>query len=132
MIFRKNKKLIEYKEIVKELEGLREKYDLLFKEIEVIKKEQEFSFQKIGLVRFNPFPGIGGDYSFSLAIANKKNNGVLITSFYTREGSSIYSKIIKDGKTDHSLIEEEKRALEKVVEAPSSKKKRIWKKKTKK
>lgn len=132
MIFKKNQELKENKEIVKELERLRQSHKLMMEEIENIKKDQELPLQKIGLVRFNPFPGVGGDYSFALAIVNKNNDGVLITSFYNTEGSSIYTKLIKNGGVDHPLIEEEKNALEQALRKCEKETNQLWKKKNKK
>jgi hypothetical protein len=67
---------------------------------------------KVGLIRFNPFKDVGGDQSFAIALLNGKNNGIVISSLYTREGTRIYSKSILLGKSDkHPLTEEEKKAI---------------------
>ncbi|MCX6763575.1 MAG: DUF4446 family protein, partial [Candidatus Moranbacteria bacterium] len=42
---------------------------------------------KTGVVRFNPFKDVGGDQSFSLALLNGKDNGIVISSLFTREGT---------------------------------------------
>lgn len=70
-------------------------------------------FHKLGVVRFNPFKDVGGDQSFSLALLNGKDNGLTISSLFTREGSRIYAKSITAGKSEkHPLTEEEKEAIE--------------------
>jgi hypothetical protein len=67
---------------------------------------------KVGWVRFNPFKEVGGDQSFALALLNGKNNGVIISSLYTREGTRVYSKSIVDCKSEkHPLTEEEEQAI---------------------
>lgn len=67
---------------------------------------------KFGLIRFNPFKDVGGDQSFSLALLNGKNDGVTISSLFTREGARIYSKSIIGGISQkHPLTEEEKEAI---------------------
>jgi len=69
-------------------------------------------FHKIGLVRFNPFKDVGGDQSFALAILNGKNNGVTLSSLFTREGTRAYAKAIVAGESEkHPLTEEEKEAI---------------------
>ncbi|HRY82443.1 MAG TPA: DUF4446 family protein [Candidatus Moranbacteria bacterium] len=74
-------------------------------------------FHKLGLVRFNPFKDVGGDQSFSLALLNGKNNGLTISSLFTREGARIYSKSITGGKSEkHPLTEEEKEAIKIAME----------------
>lgn len=66
--------------------------------------------QKIGLVRFNPFREIGGDHSFSLAILDGKDTGIIITGLHTRERTRIYAKAVKTGKSEIKLSEEERKA----------------------
>lgn len=67
---------------------------------------------KFGMIRFNPFKDVGGDQSFSIALLNGKNNGVVISSLYTREGTRIYSKAILAGKSEkYPLTEEEIEAI---------------------
>lgn len=68
---------------------------------------------KVGMVRFNPFKDVGGDQSFAIALLNGKNNGLAISSLYTREGTRIYSKTIVNGQPEkYPLTEEEKQAIE--------------------
>lgn len=81
------------------------------KEIEKLKDEGFSHVQRIGLVRFNPFKEIGGDHSFSLAILDGKDSGLIITTLHTRERTRVYSKAIKNGKCEFELSEEEKKAL---------------------
>lgn len=65
------------------------------------------SIQKVGILRFNPFGDVGGDQSFSIALLDSKNNGILITSLFSREGTRVYSKKIKEGKSKYFLSKEE-------------------------
>ncbi len=102
----------------KDLKGLLGQFKILNKdleridqELEDLKKKHSFSVQKIGIVRYNPFSQVGGDQSFSLAFLDEDNDGVIITSYYTREGNRVYGKPIKGGKSDYSLSEEEKQAI---------------------
>jgi len=67
---------------------------------------------KIGMVRFNPFKDVGGDQSFSLAMLNGKNNGLIISTLYSREGTRIYAKSVIAGSSEkYPLTEEEKQAI---------------------
>ncbi|NTU69823.1 DUF4446 family protein [bacterium] len=75
----------------------------------------EKSVQKVGFVRFNPFGDVGGDQSFSVAFLDFKNNGVVVTSLFGREGTRVYSKPIKDGASPNHLAEEEKKAIEEAI-----------------
>jgi hypothetical protein len=68
---------------------------------------------KVGMIRFNPFKDVGGDQSFAIALLNGENNGITLSSLYTREGTRIYSKAILSGKSEkYPLTEEEKKAIE--------------------
>ncbi len=74
------------------------------------------SFHKIGQVRFNPFKDVGGNQSFSIALLNGKNDGITLSSLFTREGARIYSKEIINGQSEkHPLTEEEKEAIKKAI-----------------
>jgi len=67
---------------------------------------------KVGIVRFNPFRDVGGDQSFAIALLNGKNNGLTMSSLYTREGTRVYCKNITDGQSEkHPLTNEEKEAI---------------------
>lgn len=68
---------------------------------------------KLAVVRFNPFGDIGGDQSSSIAMLNGKNNGLVISSLYSREGTRVYAKSIVNGISEkHPLTQEEKNAIE--------------------
>jgi len=85
-----------------------------FLEIENLNSILGKTIQKTGIVRFNPFNGIGGNQSFAIALLDEKNNGFIISSLFTQEGNRVYAKAIKNGKSEHSLSEEEKEAIEKA------------------
>jgi len=111
MIFKKKEKEKTPQEILDAFVVLEKKVTSLEKEIEKMKEENESVFQKSGLIRFNPFSGTGGDQSFSLALLDKNNNGVVVTSLYAGENSSVYGKPIVAGKSSYVLSEEEKEAV---------------------
>lgn len=86
----------------------------LEKEIKKLDEEATLHVQKVGLVRFNPFNELGGDHSFSLALLNGKETGVILTGLHTRERTRVYMKRIKRGKSTYDLSSEEKKALDKA------------------
>ena len=81
------------------------------KEIFGLDKISKLSFQKIGLVRFNPFKEVGGDQSFSIAMLDFNNNGFVITSIYSRDGNRVYAKAVNNGKSQYPLSNEEKETI---------------------
>ncbi|PIW74802.1 MAG: DUF4446 domain-containing protein [Candidatus Portnoybacteria bacterium CG_4_8_14_3_um_filter_44_15] len=83
----------------------------LFKSSEFIGKMTSRSIQKVGVVRFNPFKETGGNQSFSIALLDSKDNGLVISSLFTRQGTRIYAKPVKNGKSTYQLSKEELEAI---------------------
>lgn len=111
--FKKRKKEPKnLKEILSQFKDLEKNFGKLSKDLENFKKESKFSVQKIGIVRFNPFKEIGGDQSFSVALLDGNDSGIVITSLYSREGNRVYGKPIEAGSSKYLLSEEEKQAIE--------------------
>jgi hypothetical protein len=79
--------------------------------VNLIEDDGKFHIQKVGLVRFNPFKELGGDHSFSLAILDSHDSGIIITSLHTRDRTRVYMKDIKKGKSGFELSVEEKKAF---------------------
>lgn len=67
--------------------------------------------QRVGLVRYDAFEDVGGQQSFSLAILDSKQTGIVLTSVYTRTDVRVYAKAIREGQPSHPLSEEEQQAL---------------------
>ena len=76
---------------------------------EDVEKRLNRSIQAVETIRFNPFKGTGegGNQSFSVAILDEDDNGVVVTGLYSREGNRIYAKPIKNGNSSFQLSEEE-------------------------
>jgi hypothetical protein len=114
--FKKGKKQPKsLKEILNYLKDLEKKIEVNSEGLASLEKEGKFNIQKTGMVRFNPFSGVGGDQSFSVALLDGNNDGVVITSIYARDGNRVYAKPIKSSKSEYSLSNEEKEAIERAV-----------------
>ena len=85
------------------------------KNIKEINKEMEFSFNKVGIVKYDAFKQMGGMLSFSLALLNEKDNGFILNSVHSSEGCYTYIKEIKAGICDLDLSNEEKQALSEAM-----------------
>jgi len=68
--------------------------------------------QKVGLVRYNAFENVGSDLSFSIALLDDNDNGVVISGLYSRDSSFTYAKPIVDGKSKYALSAEELQAID--------------------
>jgi hypothetical protein len=87
------------------------------KNIKIIFDKMKFTFQKVGLVKYDAFHEMGGKLSFSLALLNEKNDGFVINAVHSREGCYTYIKEIVGGNSIIVLAEEEKEALKMAKEA---------------
>lgn len=83
----------------------------LSKRADYLEEDGKLHVQKVGLVRFNPFKELGGDHSFSLAILDGEDTGVVITSLHTRDRTRVYMKDVKRGKSEFEISAEERKAL---------------------
>ena len=101
-----------FKEILARFKELKENFQKISEELAEMKKQNKFSIQKVGVVRFNPFREVGGDQSFSIALLNDDDCGVVITSYYSRKDNRIYGKPVKNGNSEYALSEEEINAIQ--------------------
>ena len=81
------------------------------KDIRILYKNMESAIQKTGIVKYDAFNQMGGQLSFSLALLDENNNGFILNSVHSAEGSYSYTKEIIGGKCAIDLGEEEKQAL---------------------
>ena len=77
----------------------------------VLEAAQRKAFQRVGLVRYNPFEETGGNQSFALALLDASGDGWVLSSLHARAGTRVYAKAIKAGRSDAGLSEEETAAL---------------------
>ncbi len=84
------------------------------KNIKKIFENNKYVFQKIGLVKYDAFDEMGGRMSFSLALLNDRDDGIVLNAFHSREGCYTYAKEIIAGNAITILSDEEKEALEKA------------------
>lgn len=116
--FKKSSKDGDLREVLEKLLNDGEKNRNLLSQIidnaERLEKEGQTHVQKIGFIRFNPFEETGGDHSFSLALLDGNISGVVLTCLHARERTRIYVKPISHGKSELTLSNEEKKAIEKA------------------
>lgn len=83
--------------------------------IRIANKNSRASFQKVGVVKYNAFKGMGGNLSFALALLDYTNTGFVLNSVHSREGCYLYLKEVDRGETEVLLGNEEKVALEQAL-----------------
>lgn len=90
--------------------GEQERAELL-RQLTDLRRDFGTAVQRIGYVRYNAFPGVGGEMSFSIALLDGGMNGFILTSIFGREEARVYSKEIKQGKSTMVLSDEEEAAV---------------------
>ena len=86
--------------------------ETLKKRCDVLERDSTLHIQKIGLIRFNPFKDTGGDQSFTLALVDAHNTGIVISALHSRSGMRWYAKRVVMGKGhEFDLSDEERRAI---------------------
>jgi len=108
------KKPRNLKEVLGCLEKMEKKLGEVSRELEALKKSNKKNLQKIAITRYNPFSEVGGDQSFSFALLDEKNDGIVITSHYFRDSNRVYAKPVKGGVSKYSLSREEEETIEKA------------------
>jgi hypothetical protein len=81
----------------------------------VLEAAQRRSFQRLGLVRYNPFEETGGNQSFALALLDSAGNGWVLSSLHARSGTRVYAKSVQAGRADTGLSDEETAALKQAM-----------------
>jgi len=118
-IFLRGKKVKDLEEVLSEqLKRMKEterNMKNLFKWNKDLQKISDVSITKVGVIRFNPFKDTGGDQSFAIALLDSNNNGLILSSFYTREGTRVYTKPIEKGTSSYHLSKEEEQAIAKAI-----------------
>jgi len=87
--------------------------------IEHMEKVVKDCVQKVGVVRYQAIPNMGADLSYTVALLDEKNDGVVFNGIYGRDGCYTYAKPIKDGKSTYNLSEEEEEAIEQAIKKGS-------------
>ena len=106
------KTILEHAKNIKELDrDIQDLYGISNQIHNLAKK----SVHKVGIVRFNPFKDFGGDQSFSVALLDGENSGVVISALHSRESNRVYSKPVEKGKAvKYPLTDEELEAIKRA------------------
>lgn len=84
-------------------------------ECRVIREEIKGCVNKVAIMRYKAFEDVGSDLSFSIAILDDYNDGVLITGIYARNDSTTYAKPVDKGISRYDLSEEEIHVLNEAI-----------------
>jgi hypothetical protein len=76
-----------------------------------LEKAGYYSFQHLGVVRFNPFHDTGSDQSFAIALVDGHGNGVVLSSLHARDVTRVYAKPLQKWESTYQLTDEERQAI---------------------
>ncbi|WP_138204193.1 DUF4446 family protein [Haloimpatiens lingqiaonensis] len=93
----------------------KEKVDTLEENYKVLNEQLKNCVQKTAIKRYKAFENVGSDLSFSIALLNEYNSGMIITGIYGREDSVVYAKPIDRGISRYDLSEEEDEVLNSAI-----------------
>jgi len=79
--------------------------------IGAIRRTMPHVVQGLGALRYNAFEGVGGDQSFSVALADAEGHGVVLSGLHSGDVVRVYAKPFENWKSSHSLSENEQAAL---------------------
>ncbi len=105
--------IILYLDKVEEGRAIAEEVKTMYDSMELRLKD---CIQKVAVIRYKAFENVGSDLSFSIALLNYSNDGVIITGIYGRNESTTYAKPIDKGISRYDLSEEELKVLNQVIE----------------
>lgn len=98
-----------------EVDKLTEMSKIHANEIRRMKEIQSRTANKIGIVKYDAFPDVGGRLSFALAMLDESDSGFVLNAIHGREGCYTYIKEIVKGESYIVLGQEEKEALRQAV-----------------
>ncbi|ERM91615.1 MULTISPECIES: DUF4446 family protein [Caldanaerobacter] len=99
--------LVEKEEIRNDINQIRVK-------VNALEKEGRRAIKKVGIVRYNAFPDVGSDLSYSIALLDEEDNGVVLSGIYGRNETATFAKPIERGHSKYPLSAEEVQAIERA------------------
>lgn len=104
--------IVEYLNRVEESKKISEDIKSLYGDMDSRIKE---CIQKVSVIRYKAFEDVGSDLSFSVAMLDENNDGILLTGIFGRNESTTYAKPIEKGISRYDLSEEEEEALNNAI-----------------
>jgi len=74
---------------------------------------------RVGFVRYNAFTDVGSELSYALALLNKRGDGVVVSSIWSREETRTYGKAVQNFTSAQDASAEELAAIAKAKAAAS-------------
>lgn len=98
-----------------DLDSLREDLGAVNGNTERLRELVAGAVSRVGVVRYDAFPDMGGALSFSAALLDEHGDGVVISAINGRSETRCYAKRVVDGASEHNLSDEEADAIQAAV-----------------
>ncbi|HZA81937.1 MAG TPA: DUF4446 family protein [Actinomycetes bacterium] len=96
---------------VEATDRLRGKLNLIGRETAQLRQRVSTLVGTVGLTRYDAFPDIGGQLSYSAAFLDEAGDGVVLSTINGRSETRAYAKPVRGGRSDHNLSDEEQAAI---------------------
>ena len=83
---------------------------------EMLRELHRGAVSRVGLVRYDAFPDMGGMQSFSAALLDERGDGVVISAINGRQETRAYGKPVERGSSKHTLSDEESAAVKAALD----------------
>ncbi|MBQ8815390.1 MAG: DUF4446 family protein [Lachnospiraceae bacterium] len=84
-------------------------------DIAALKSVMAKTYQRMAVVRYNAFPGMGGNASCAVALLTQSLDGLVLNIVHSRESCYFYVKTVHNAKPDILLGKEEQQALDEAL-----------------
>lgn len=96
---------------LEQLEAQAKRLDGLDDRLAALTEAARLHIQKVAVIRYNAFKGVGSDLSFSLALLDANLDGVILSSLYGGSEAYVYAKPIVKERSSYKLSDEEEAVL---------------------
>jgi hypothetical protein len=79
--------------------------------INMMQQQMKKMKSNVAVHRYNAFSESGSDLSFSVAIVDEEQDGVVLTGIHNREHTFVYAKPLSQGQSKYTLSPEEKEVI---------------------
>ncbi len=104
--------LVEYME---NIQSAVDRVNMVNDDVVQLKNQMDRCIQKCHIVRYNAFNDTGSDLSFSIALLDQFNDGIILTGIYGRNESFTYAKPIVKGSSKYPMSVEEELVLNRCL-----------------
>jgi Protein of unknown function (DUF4446) len=96
---------------IQSVRDLQRTTELIGRETAQLRQRVSSAVRTVGFARYDAFPDVGGQLSFSTALLDEAGDGVVLTTINGRTNSRSYAKAVKGGRSDYQLSNDERAAI---------------------